>query len=145
MIYFSKWLASMLVVNWFFLVLSVPAWPNKVHKWLQKAMWFIYQKKKTNSRGNLAGLRRRSPHPRASFSLSPRPPLRGSPPFPGNKGGTWPAGFDVYFSRPFPRCLGFFCVRPGTTNPPPPPPENKRPGASSALDPGSGDVLYLNP
>lgn len=89
--------------------------------------------KKTNSRGSLAGSRRSTFHFAEKMTplppsplLLPHPPFPshlvhpwgGSLPFPGNKSGTWPAGFDVYFSRPSPRCLAFFCVRPGTTSPP---------------------------
>ena len=79
------------------------------------------------------------PHPSApssSFSLSPRPPPRGSPPFPGNKAGH---GLDalmfILASHP-PCCLAFFCVHPGTTSPSPP--ENKPLGESCELDLGQG-------
>lgn len=91
-------------------------------------------------------------HERALFLHHlPHPPLLfhcaalvgGSESFPGNKSRTWPAGFDVYFNRPFtPRCSAFFCVSPGTS---PPNAQNYSPEASSCAWPQVKGCPVLKP
>lgn len=113
---------------------------DKINSYKRVYDLFIKRKKK-NSRGSLAGLRRSICHhsPTPSYPLFPSHlihPWEGSPSFPGNKSGTWTAGFDVYFSKPPPSsfCLAFFCVHPGTTSSPLLPPlENKAMGGGGCL------------
>lgn len=86
---------------------------------LEKADWFIHPKEE-NWRGNLAG----------SCSPSPRPLPRGNRTFPGNKSGTRPAGFDVYFVlAPFPHPLPGLLLCPSRYNKQPTsPPKNNLSG-----------------